>query len=340
VGKDDARDGRADPLTDLPGPAHPPDPYPAAPTPAHPSPVDSPSGGVAPVSAAGADGADLVQQYERACNELAATTCILGCLVAVGGMILLFGEPPGSLSQGQGRALALLALAVALAWLTGARFLWQKKAWAAVLVGGIATLNILGGFIAAVNQGGKPSWVGILINFGVAFQAQRLMQLKEQLRWRVAGNAGLQDLVARRDVGGILHLLRHGSKDDKPAAARALGCLGAAAAPAVGELCGLVERAAPPPPDQTDVCELCKVKLTVWNRALGRQMCSRCASQLGGADNLTAPPLALVAAEALGRIGPPARVAIPALRSVARSKDPRLRAAAEEAVRQLEEVRP
>jgi hypothetical protein len=44
-----------------------------------------------------------------------------------------------------------------------------------------------------------------------------------------------------------------------------------------------------------------------------------------------------VAAEALGRIGPPARAALPCLRAVAGSKDLRLRAAVEEAIRQLQQ---
>jgi hypothetical protein len=81
------------------------------------------------------------------------------------------------------------------------------------------------------------------------------------------------------------------------------------------------------------------VNLTVWNRALGRQLCGACANRLQAqkqqGDNV-APSLAQVAAEALGRIGTPARIAIPSLKAVARSKDPRLAAAAEGALRQLQ----
>ncbi len=125
--------------------------------------------------------------------------------------------------------------------------------------------------------------------------------------WRITGNADAS-------VAALVDVLRRGSATARIASALALGGLGAAAKGAVAALAETLEEVEPPRTAGAlrmngDVVEDAYIDMTP----------------------------ASAAADALGEIGPEAKVALPALRRVASSdKEEVLRASAREAVRMIE----
>jgi ribosomal protein S27E len=277
--------------------------------------------------------ADQTQKYHQALNQLSGSAFFFAGLSAILGVVLLFADRDGAI------AFAALLLISAALWGTGAIRLRAKQFWAVILVGILAGLNFLGGIISLLGGGFSfPVLIGLVINGGVLTLAQNAIRLRSQNRWNPDQHPEMQDLVEDGDLDALLTELRDGNRNDKRKALRAIAALGPKAVPATPALIELVKRAAPPQPWETDRCEICKDKLTVWNRSLGRQLCASCGKRLmamrQNPDDVD-PSLAEMAADALGQIGPRAAEAVPALDEVKTSKDFRLQQAATRAIRAI-----
>src|SRR5262249_26966799 len=147
-----------------------------------------------------------------------------------------------------------------------------RRLWGVWLVGGIAVVNLVVGGIN-VMQGVRtvPIVIGLLVNGGVVALADRILRLGRQQRWSLAAHPEVQQLAAGGDLGALTQILQQGTKDEKRTTLRALAALGPAAAPVVPALVEILRQAEPPQPWETNLCELCRLELTLWNRSMGQQ---------------------------------------------------------------------
>jgi hypothetical protein len=302
-------------------------------------------GGPAPASPEQTAPDELQQQYDKLVGELSAW---LQGFAGLGALLVLLGT--GYVLSAEELPAGAIGLLVGLVLSTGvwvglAAAVRQGASWAVVAVivwEGLLLLSvIIGAFLEMEATHGSPwrhGWM-LLLHVTVLTLAGRVANCQAALarrrRWGLDAHAGLAEMVGRRDFASLVGILRGGENDMKRAVILALGGLGSEAAGAVPALIEVVQERLPPEEWETDLCEVCRMELTIWNRHLGAQMCQQCSGRLlliQEEPERIDPTVSEMAAVALGCVGPAAAPAAPVLRRAARSKDPGLSKAASDAL--------
>jgi hypothetical protein len=298
-----------------------------------PAPLRRPLGGPAAAPAPDKGESELENKLRRAYQQLGGSALCLAVLCAVVALILIASR--------EGAPLGVGLLVYCCVWSLGGAAALRRKAWGAWLVAAVAGVNWLGSFITLFQGGVVPAVISLVVNGGVLTQAALVADLSRKRRWSsLSAHPEMRSAAEQGDLAPLLRVLRRGRGNDLRAALAALGNMGPAAAPAVPDIVQVLLRRAPPVDGDKSVCHLCGVKLSLWNRDLTTNFCRGCFVYFSGRqqDQVgVAPSPSEVAAEVLGRIGPAARPAVEALERVARSPEPHLRRAAEEALRRIQD---
>ena len=221
-----------------------------------------------------------------------------------------------------------------------------ERRWAVYAVLAWAGLNFLSSLVAVFIELDATKvlplkTIILTIAFAsVAGQAGRVASFQRSFarrRWQPDAHLDVAAALRRRDFPALVALLREGDEDQKRTVITGLRDLGAAATPAVPALVEVVKERLPFRPEQTGFCQVCQVPLTAWNHSLfglpGKHpgVCVKCEARsrmLAEAPESVDPTPAEMAAGALGRIGPLAKPAVPALKAACESKDATLSRAA------------
>jgi hypothetical protein len=287
----------------------------------------------------------LTTDFRWAVWSLVGWLVLIGAVNLLAGIILLASEAPvlSNLGPRQARVFGVLSLCYGGLLLTLTYHVGRGRMWATKTCFILFACQFLVSlpFTGQSVRNGQflPLIFFVLVgmSFARVFDKAHLLRLATRpARGPLEARPKLHKLLTEGNVDALLAALHTECKDAQRGIVQALGSLGELAAPAVPLLLEILEGKGLPWPTEANRCPQCGRRVTIWNKAFGSRLCGACHNSSRNHPEKFWSSLQQFAAEALGQIGPPARVAIPALKRVSEYADLDLRNAASRALFLLE----